>query len=301
MARMEAASIPGSNRKRCVWERLVDEGWASSRAEAEKRVMLRKVYADGIPVTSAGHHLPIHSKLEVRGLDARYVAKGGYKLESALDAFGLDISGRIAIDAGASTGGFTDCLIKRGCALVYAVDAGFGQLHGTLRANNAVVNMERTNISDPALSALDPPPTFGTADLSYLSLRKAVPAFSRALRGSGDLLCLVKPLFEIADARARRVGVIPDSAYAPTLHALCEALTAPPPGPAAKIREITHSPVTGNAGTVEFFLWLTLGSAAESLPADVLDNRIEKAVAAGLALQPFNRKKRNYTVRSGPT
>ena len=279
-----------TTRKRRAWERLVAEGWADTRADAERWILLRKVYAGGAPVTSAGQLLAASAALEVRGLDARFVAKGGYKLEGALDAFGLDIAGRVAVDAGASTGGFTDCLIKRGCARVYAVDAGFGQLHGTLRANPAVINLERTNIGDPSLWALNPSPTLGTMDLSYLSVRKGVPAFAKVMGGEGDLLCLVKPLFEIGDARARRDGVIPGAAYEPLLHGLCGALSHSSPGPPLAIRGLTHSPVTGNGGTVEFFLWLTLGSKSGGLPAGALAEAIGRAVEAGLSLAPYKKR-----------
>jgi len=277
--------IPKPTRKCRAWERLVDEGWVTARSDAERWIMLRKVYAGGAPVTSAGQLLDRGAPLEVRGLDARFVAKGGYKLEGALDAFGLDITGRVALDAGASTGGFTDCLIKRGCQLVYAVDVGFGQLHGTLRANPAVVNLERTNIGDPSLWTLEPAPTLGAVDLSYLSLRHGVPAFAKALRGQGDLLCLVKPLFEIEDARARRDGVIPVGAYGPLLHGLCGALS----NPSVAIRGVTHSPVTGNGGTVEFFLWITLGSEGGGLSPDALDAAIAGAVEAGISLAPYKK------------
>jgi len=264
----------------------VEEGWVATRADAERWVLLRKVYANGTPVTSAGQLLDKIAVLEVRGLDARYVAKGGYKLEGALDTFGLDIAGRVALDAGASTGGFTDCLIKRGCRRVYAVDVGYGQLHGTLRANPAVVNLERTNIGDPSLWALEPAPTLGTIDLSYLSLRNGAPAFAKALHGQGDLLCLVKPLFEIEDPRARRDGVIPSAAYAPLLHGLCDALSTPD----SAIRGVTHSPVTGNGGTVEFFLWIGLGPETAGLSPNALSEAIAGAVEAGLSLAPYKKQ-----------
>lgn len=277
-------------RKRRAWERLVAEGWVTDRADAERWILLRRVYAGGAPVTSAGQLLDAAAALEVRGLEARYIAKGGYKLEGALDAFGLDVTGRVAIDAGASTGGFTDCLVKRGCARVYAVDVGFGQLHGTLRANPAVVNLERTNIGDPSLLALEPAPTLGTVDLSYLSLRKAVPAFAQILRGRGDLLCLVKPLFEIEDARARRDGIIPDTAYSPLLHALCGALCQSPLDLPLAVRGVTHSPVTGNGGTVEFFLWLALGPEAEGLSPETLGQAIASTIGNGLSLKPYQKK-----------
>ncbi len=260
------------------------EGWVETRADAERWVLLRKVYIGDAPVASAGQLVPDELSLTVRGIDARYISKGGYKLEGALDAFGLDLAGRVAIDAGASTGGFTDCLVKHGCARVYAVDVGFGQLHGTLRNHPAVVNLERTNIGDEKLLALDPAPDLGTVDLSYLSLRKGVPAFAAILRRRGDLLCLVKPLFEIEDAKARREGVIPDEAYAPMLHALCEDLSAE-----GAVRGITHSPVTGNGGTLEFFLWLALGGTGGALSEAERAQRIQCAVEAGLRLERYKK------------
>jgi 23S rRNA (cytidine1920-2'-O)/16S rRNA (cytidine1409-2'-O)-methyltransferase len=198
--------------KQKAWERMVADGLVQSRADAERWILLGRVFIGGSPVTHAGQPLSVCAPLTVRGMDARYISKGGYKLEGALVAFGLNLSGRVAIDAGASTGGFTDCLIKGGCARVYAVDAGYGQLHGTLRNHPAVVNLERTNIGDPSLLKLNPPPTLGTVDLSYLSLRKAVPIFASILGGRGELLCLVKPLFEIEDPQARRKGAVPEDA-----------------------------------------------------------------------------------------
>ncbi len=273
-----------AQKKSPAWEQLVQGGWVATRADAERWILSGKVYSGSTPIRSAGQALPADAPLFVRDMDRKYIAKGGYKLEGALDAFGLDVTGRVAIDAGASTGGFTDCLVQRGCAKVYAVDVGFGQLHGSLRQHPAVVNLERTNIGDDALLALDPTPTLGSVDLSYLSLIKAVPAFARVLKGHGDLLCLVKPLFEIDDSAARREGVIEGDAYAPLLRGLCDALARDD----VCVRGVTHSPVTGNSGTVEFFLWLQLG---EGMPLDIFarDAQIDAAVAAGLALEKYKK------------
>ncbi|MDR3051042.1 MAG: TlyA family RNA methyltransferase [Oscillospiraceae bacterium] len=277
---MPAKKIP-------AWKRLVDEGWVQTRADAERYVLSGRVYAGDAPVRNAGAPLAPDIPLAVRRLDARYIAKGGYKLHAALDAFGLDVTGRVALDAGASTGGFTHCLVLRGCARVYAVDVGFGQLHGSLRAHPAVVNLERTNISDDRLLALNPAPDLGTVDLSYLSLRLAVPAFARVLRGQGELVCLVKPLFEIDDPQARRTGAIAPHAYTPLLTALCADLAAH-----GRVLGVTHSPVTGNSGTLEFFVRLALGSAAASanIPGSAaLGAQIVAAVQAALALDKYKK------------
>lgn len=268
-----------------AWERMLAEGLCATRVDAERWILLRKAYLGDSPITSAGQMIPAEGLLTLRGAGDKYTSKGGYKLEWALEAFGLDVHGRVAIDAGASTGGFTDCLVKHGCSLVYAVDVGYGQLHGSLRAHPAVVNRERTNLSDASLLALDPTPTLGTVDLSYLSLRKAVPVFSTILHQHGDLLCLVKPLFEIEDAKARRDGVISDEAYGPLLHALCADLAQE----GISICGVTHSPVTGNGGTIEFFVWVGLGSVENALSGDDQAAHIAQAVAAALSLDRYKK------------
>ncbi|MDR0928501.1 MAG: TlyA family RNA methyltransferase [Oscillospiraceae bacterium] len=271
-------------RKVPAWQRLVAEGLVQDRAEAERWILAGKVTAGGAPVRSGGQQLPVEAPLAVRGLGQRYVAKGGLKLEGALAAFGLSPKGRICLDAGASTGGFTDCLVQQGAALVYAVDVGYGQLAGSLRSHPRVRNLERTNLGDEALLALDPAPDFATADLSYLSLVKAVPLFARALCGAGDLVCLVKPLFEIDDAQARRSGEIDPAAYAPLLAGLCAHFAAE----GHAVRGLTHSPVTGNHGTVEFFLWLAPGGTG-GLAGDALEGAIAAAVQGALALERYQK------------
>ncbi len=269
-----------------AWERMVREGLVADRAEAERWILAGKVHVGAAPVRSAGEPVELSKPLSVQGLFDRYISKGGYKLEGALRAFSMDLTGRVAIDAGACTGGFTDCLVQSGCARVYAVDVGFGQLHGSLRQNPAVVNLERTNISDEKLLSLDPKPNLGTVDLSYLSLRKGIPAFSAILHGEGELLCLVKPLFEIDDPAARREGVIAPDAYAPLLASLCADVERERMG---FVTGITHSPVTGNGGTVEFFLRVNLAEGSGALRGAALAEAIDAAVAAGLSLERFRK------------
>lgn len=267
-----------------AWQRLVEEGWFASRSEAEPWILSGKVRAGAVPVTSAGQRIAADAPLSVRGLDMRYVAKGGLKLEGALRSFGIDVTGRVCIDAGASTGGFTDCLVQHGAARVYAVDVGFGQLAGSLRAHPAVVNLERTNIGEDTLLSLNPVPTLGTVDLSYLSLRKAVPQFARILRGQGALICLVKPLFEIDDPDARRTGTVPEAAYAPLLETLSNDFTQD----SYAVRGVTYSPVTGNAGTLEFFLHLSL-SGRDGLSISDRRAAITAACDAALALPAYHK------------
>ncbi len=141
---------------------------------------------------------------------SRYASRAGYKLEAALAHFAVEVTGRVALDCGASTGGFTDCLLQHGAALVYAVDAGHGQLIGRLRHDPRVRNLERTNLSDLVVMQLAPPPTLITLDLSYLSLTQALPIAAPLLAPEGHILALVKPLFEVESREARRTGRIDD-------------------------------------------------------------------------------------------
>ncbi len=278
-----AERIPMARKTKAL-DLLLQRGLFDSEREARAYLIAGQVYAAGQRVTGAGQLLSSDVELHVKGLDMPYVSKGGFKLEGALKDFGISVEGRVCIDAGASTGGFTDCLCKHGAATVYAVDVGYGQLMGSLRQNPAVVNLEKTNISDEKLLSLSPRPTLGTVDLSYLSLRKGIPAFSQILHGEGELLCLVKPLFEVEDAQARRTGVLDDNAYAPILLDLIRDVNAMP---CARAMNVTHSPVTGNAGTREFFLHVALSPATREAP-DLMQN-VRAAVDRALSLKMYQK------------
>lgn len=268
--------------KEALTRRLVALGAAQDERAAAALVMAGQVYVAG-QRARAGQRVAPDQDIAVRGLRERYVAKGGLKLEGALACFGVDVRGRVCIDAGASTGGFTDCLVQHGARLVYAVDVGYGQLMGSLRQDERVVNLERTNISDPSLLRLSPAPTLGTVDLSYLSLRQALPQFIAILQGRGELICLVKPLFETEDPVARREGRLADGQYAPVLNDLIGFVSSLPGAQAAGL---CHSPVTGNAGSREFFLHVRLGQAG---PGAVGRAQVEEAVGRALALTPYRK------------
>ena len=257
---------------------LMSRGLFTDEKEARAYLMAGEVYIGTQRVTSASQMLPADCDIHVKGLAMPYVSKGGFKLEGAIRDFGINVNGRVCIDAGASTGGFTDCLVKHGAGRVYAVDVGFGQLMGSLRQNPVVVNLEKTNISDEKLLHLDPKPDLGSVDLSYLSLRKGIPAFAEILKYEGELMCLVKPLFEVEDAEARRSGVLPDDAYEGVLLDLIRDVNALPYAHAVNV---THSPVTGNAGTREFFLHVVLSEH----PGEIKDLTQEVRAAVKRVLQ----------------
>lgn len=273
-------------KKHRVLDLLLERGLFSDEKAARAALMAGEVYSGTRRITGAAELLNESAPLRVRGQEMPYVAKGGLKLEGALRDFNISVQDRICIDAGASTGGFTDCLLKSGAARVYAVDVGYGQLMGSLRQDPRVVNLERTNISDEKLLSLEPTPTLGSVDLSYLSLLRGVPAFSAVLHGQGELVCLVKPLFETEDTAARRSGILPDSAYVPVLLELIDKLAALP---GTQVLNVTHSPVTGNAGTREFFLHILLGSGNGAAPD--LGKAAVSAVERALALTEYEKRR----------
>ncbi len=253
-------------------DRLMELGICQTEKEAVAFIMAGEIYVNGKPA-KGGMMVKEEDAVNRKGV-LPYASKGGFKMSGALDDFGIDVKGKVCIDAGACTGGFTDCLCQRGAEKVYAVDVGFGQLMGKLRQNPHVVNLEKTNISDEKLLHLDPKPQLGTVDVSYLSLRKAIPYFSAVLHGEGELVCLVKPLFEIDDADARRTGVIDDEAYLPLLQDLIRDVNAMP---GACVKDVTNSSVTGNAGTREFFLHVLLGKECGPVSMDRLERAVQKA------------------------
>lgn len=244
-------------KKTTAIERLLLEGIFESKEAALPYLMSGAVSCGAIQVTTGGQKIPSDLPITVRGLDDRYVSKGGYKLEGAIADFHIDARGSICIDAGACTGGFTDCLLKHGAELVYAVEVGFGQLSGSLAQNPHVVNLEKTNLGDEKLLTLAPVPTLGSVDLSYLSLVKALPQFRAIMQSKGELLCLVKPLFETDNALARRTGEIAPNAYLPLLEKLIADLNHQE---LTRVLGVTFSPVTGNNGTHEFFLHVCFGA-----------------------------------------
>ena len=235
---------------------MVDRGLAESWHKAQGRIMAGDVTVDGQVVDKAGTQVSPGAAIHVDSGPA-YVGRGGLKLEGALDHFGIDVRGMVALDVGASTGGFTDCLLQRGAAKVYAVDVGRGQLHHRLITNPRVLNMERINAHYPfelpepanACTTVD----FCTIDVSFISLREVIPNAARHLRPGGRLLCLVKPQFEAGHAQVGRGGVVKD----PVVHA--EVLGEVALGSLRqgyRMRGIVPSPIEGDKGNREFFLLL---------------------------------------------
>lgn len=230
-------------------ELLVERGFFESRRAAIGYIMAGKVLVDGQREDKPGTLVPSDADVRVKGIDMPFVGRGGLKLDHALREFGIDVTRKVVLDAGASTGGFTDCLLQRGARLVYAVDVGFGQLAGKLRVDPRVVSLERTNISDLEPGNLVPPPEMAVADLSYLSLVKAVPIIARLIVGRGDIVALIKPLFE----DSRPAAVDDPGVHRDVLARLVSHFDQKGFG----ILGLVSSPVLGSSGTAEFLIWLS--------------------------------------------
>lgn len=262
-------------------DKLLRENWFATTEEALPWMMARKILVNEQPATSLKEKIDMDAAIRIREYyKKQYVNKGGLKLEGALRDFQIDVAGKTALDCGASTGGFTDCLIRFGAKKVYAVDVGYGQLAGKLQINPNVVNLEKTNLSDPVLLRLEPVPDLITLDLSYLSLTKAVPICKEILRGKEALLiCLVKPLFEISDPEIKRSGNVNQiSLMRDMLQTLCLALTDDD----TSIFGITNSPVSGNRGTLEFFLGISVHGWRKEIDIhSSIDAALERAQTIG--------------------
>jgi len=229
---------------------LTERGIAPSREKARAFILAGDVSVDGQTETRAGTMVAAGAALAL-SQPARFVSRGGEKLDHALTAFGIDVTGRVAMDVGASTGGFTDCLLQRGAARVYAIDVGYGQLDQRLRADERVVVMERTHMRD--LASLPEQPDLATADVSFISLTKVLPAVVALLRPGADIIALVKPQFEAERDEVSRRGVVSD----PLVHASVIGRVAWwCVNNGLRIRGLTASPLRGPAGNKEFFLWL---------------------------------------------
>ena len=252
-------------------------GLAASRQQAQADIAAGRVTVSGAPADKAARLVGPGEPLRVLGPPPRFVGRGGEKLEAALSRFDVAVGGRRAFDLGASTGGFTDCLLQRGAASVVALDVGYGQLHERLRADPRVDVRERTNVRDLRPGDLGPPADVVVGDLSFISLRTVAPAALPLARAGANVVLLVKPQFEAGrEEAARGRGVITDPViWRRVLGEVAGALVAA----GAAIMGAMASPLTGADGNVELLLHARAGTAAPTeLPAGMLDTAVDEAV-----------------------
>ena len=237
---------------------LAERGLAESRQRAQAVIMSGQVYVGDRKVDKAGAQFEETVSIEVRGQTLAYVSRGGLKLEKALKVFsGIDLKGAVAIDAGASTGGFTDCMLQNGAARVYAVDVGYGQLAWSLRSDPRVVCMDRTNVRYLTPEQIPEPLDFGTVDVSFISLRLILPALRSLLKPNGQVVCLVKPQFEAGREKVGKKGVVRDPAV--HLEVLRQFLNHAAQADFT-VKGISFSPVKGPEGNIEYLGLLSVGA-----------------------------------------
>ena len=251
---------------------LTEQGYADSRAKAQAIIMSGLVYVDGQKADKPGVSYGENASLEVRGAVCPYVSRGGLKLEKALRDFGVKPEGYVCSDSGASTGGFTDCLLQQGAKKVFAIDVGYGQLDWKIRSDPRVVVMERTNIRYVTPEQLGEPLDLSVVDVSFISLRIVLPAIKALLKPTGQVLCLIKPQFEAGREKVGKKGVVRDPAvHLEVLASFVELAKSLD----FTIRNLTFSPVKGPEGNIEFLGHLSLQQAEDAVPD--LDDLVRQA------------------------
>ena len=248
---------------------LVNLGLCASRSKAQATIMAGEVFVNDQKADKAGLEVDITSRIEVRGNSCPYVSRGGLKLEKALRDFGVDPTGFVCSDSGASTGGFTDCLLQQGAKKVFAIDVGYGQLAWKIRSDPRVVTMERTNIRYVTPEDLGEPLDLSVVDVSFISLKLVLPVIQKLIKPTGQVLCLIKPQFEAGKEKVGKKGVVRE----PAVHeevlrnfiSLVQAL-------GFTLRNLTFSPVKGPEGNIEFLAHLSMqsGAACQIDPAELV-------------------------------
>lgn len=239
---------------------LVEQGLAGSRERAKRMIMAGEVLVDNQKIDKAGAQVKPDAKIRLLGHDIPYVSRGGLKLEKAMKEFGVQIAGKRCADIGASTGGFTDCMLQNGAIQVFAIDVGYGQLAWKLRTDERVVNMERTNIRNVTPDDIGVPLDFASIDVAFISLEKVLPVAYELLKDDGELVALIKPQFEAGREHVGKKGVVRDpkvhedvirkvTEFARSLHFVPMALT--------------FSPVKGPEGNIEYLIRLSKDAAQE--------------------------------------
>jgi 23S rRNA (cytidine1920-2'-O)/16S rRNA (cytidine1409-2'-O)-methyltransferase len=236
---------------------VYEKGFAESREKAKAIIMAGLVYADNQKADKCGTSYDENVSLEVRGSVLSYVSRGGLKLEKAIKNFDHDLNGKIAMDIGASTGGFTDCMLQNGAKKVYSIDVGYGQLAWKLRTDERVVNLERTNMRKVTREQVPDDINFFSVDVSFISLRLILPVARELLSENAEAVCLIKPQFEAGREKVGKKGVVRDPAVHREVleHFLTHAAES-----GFGVRALTYSPIRGPEGNIEYLGYLEKGA-----------------------------------------
>ncbi len=254
---------------------LVRKGLAESREKAKAVIMAGEVFVDGQREDKAGQAFPVTAGIEVRGKKMKYVSRGGYKLERAMESFPIELSGKTCMDVGSSTGGFTDCMLQNGARCVYAIDVGTNQLAWKLRQDERVRSMEKTNIRYVEPDDIGEQVDFVSIDVAFISLTKVLTPVKALMCREGQIVCLIKPQFEAGREKVGKKGVVRD----PEVHeevigmVLCHAREL-----GFHILGIDHSPIRGPEGNIEYLLYMENGGQDFSGLTDEWRQRIRGLV-----------------------
>ena len=253
---------------------LVQQGLVNSRELAKAYIMAGIVYVDGQKEDKAGTKVTVTAKLEVKGNQMKYVSRGGYKLEKAMDVFGIRLDGKICLDIGASTGGFTDCMLQNGASKVYAIDVGYGQFAWKLRNDERVVCLEKTNVRYVTHEQVPDEGDFASIDVSFISLTKVLPAVLGVLGEKGQLVCLIKPQFEAGREKVGKKGVVRDgSVHREVIEMIVEYVRTQSLG----ILGLDFSPIKGPEGNIEYLIYLD--KSRSGMHEDEVQARVDTVVA----------------------
>lgn len=258
---------------------VFERGYAQSREKAKAYIMAGLVYADNQKADKPGATYPDDVVLEVRAAAPKYVSRGGFKLEKAIDSFGVELNGKITMDIGASTGGFTDCMLQNGAVKVYSIDVGYGQLDWKLRNDERVVNMERQNIRKLQQEQVADEIDFFSVDVSFISLRLVLPVARQFLKDGGKAVCLIKPQFEAGRENVGKKGVVRD----PKVHqSVIEQITSFCLENGFNVLGLDFSPIKGPEGNIEYLIYIEKTDGSTQMLADKTPQELTAASHSAL-------------------
>lgn len=254
---------------------LLEKGFFSSRERARASIMAGEIFVDGIRVDKCGEKVKEDSNIEFRGETMAYVSRGGYKLEKAINSFGINLQDTVCMDIGASTGGFTDCMLQNGARKVFSIDVGYGQLAWKLRVDPRVVCMERTNFRYVTIDNIGEQADFGSIDVSFISLEKIIPAALNILAPNGEMVALIKPQFEAGREKVGKKGVVKEKeTHEEVILKIVNFIYKSN----LKIKGLQYSPIKGPEGNIEYLIYFTKDqNYIESFSMDSIKEIVEQS------------------------
>lgn len=256
---------------------LYERGFTESREKAKALIMAGQVYVNNIKSTKAGLSVKISDCVEVRGEKMPFVSRGGYKLKKAVDEFGLSLENKICMDIGASTGGFTDCMLQNGAEKVYSIDVGYGQLAWKLRTDERVVNLERTNFRYATREQIPDEIDFASVDVSFISLKLIIPVMRTLLKNGGEAVCLIKPQFEAGRDKIGKNGVVRElDTHTEVVESIYNFVLEN----GFSVLNLDYSPIKGPQGNIEYLIYIRKTDESESFIKNGAQEIVEKSHAA---------------------